>query len=173
MAHVFLHAPQNFRNVCLFARTLEVLGLSQCFIHDPYRLIRERHGKSRSRIHRNISAGAFEKIQWMAVTDPAQFLADYPGRTIATVADASARAFTQFSFLPTDLLIFGSESHGLPPDVVTSCSAAVTIPTSGQTQSLNLVVALGIVLFEVQRQLGAGTALHPTLAPTPPVQPEC
>lgn len=171
MAQVYLHAPQNFRNVCLFARTLEVLGLSQCYIFDPHTLIRERHGKSRSRIHRNISAGAFEKIAWIGITDPSRFLADYPGRLIATVADAEARPFTEFSFMPTDLLVFGSESHGLPPDVVASCGAAVTIPTWGQTQSLNLVVALGIVLFEAQRQLAGDNAHSSTLAASTSTRP--
>ena len=42
--------------------------------------------------------------------------------------------------------------------MVASSDALVTIPSQGQTQSLNLAVALGIVLFEWQRQVGVAIA---------------
>jgi tRNA G18 (ribose-2'-O)-methylase SpoU len=100
-----------------------------------------------------VSAGAFDKIRWQRVAEPAQFLSGYPGRVIATVADERATELPHFQFSPTDLLLFGSESHGLPPDVVTAAAATVTIPSRGQTQSLNLAVSLAIVLFEADRQL--------------------
>jgi tRNA G18 (ribose-2'-O)-methylase SpoU len=143
MATVFLHAPQDFRNICLLARTLEAFGHRECHIFDPHRLIRERYGKSRTRDQRSISAGAFEKMLWIRVESPEEFLASHDGRVVATVANAEATPLGHHQFAPTDLLLFGSESHGLPPKVIAACAATVTIPTRGQTQSLNLVVALG------------------------------
>ncbi len=76
------------------------------------------------------------------------------GRVVATVLDATAVPLGEHRFAPTDLLLFGSEGRGLPSEVVAASSVAVTIPVHGRTQSLNLVVALGIVLFERKRQLG-------------------
>ena len=153
MARVFLHAPQDFRNLCAISRTLEVFGQEECFVFDPHRLIRERYGKSRAREHRVVSAGAFSMIRWHRVEEPERFVSSYAGRVVATVADTRASVLTRYRFEPSDLLVFGSEAQGLPAAVVAGCAGTVTIPSSGRTQSLNLAVALGVVLFECQRQL--------------------
>ena len=80
-------------------------------------------------------------------------MGQYGGRIIATVAAPQATELTRFEFSPEDLLLFGSESHGLPPEMVDAAHACVTIPSRGQTQSLNLAVSLAIVLYEAHRQL--------------------
>lgn len=153
MASVFLYAPQDFHNLCLLARTLEAFGHRECAVFDPQRLIRDRYGKVRSREMRAVSAGAFEKVRWLSIDQPAQFLSAHAGRVVATVADPNAVPLAQYRFVPNDLILFGSESLGLPPHVIAASSAAVTIPIPGVTQSLNLAVSLGIVLFERQRQI--------------------
>lgn len=155
MAGVFLHAPQDFRNLCAIARTLEVLGRRDVHVFDPWRLIRDRYGKARSRQMRDVSGGAFEKIQWTRVDEPSSFLRGFSGRVVATVAEPSATELPNFSFQPDDLLVFGGESQGLPQEIVALAGATVTIPSRGETQSLNLGVALGIVVFEAVRQQGA------------------
>ncbi len=153
MAAIFLYAPQDFHNLCLLARTLEVFGQHDCLIFDPRRLVRERYGKVRSRELRVVSAGAFEKIRWCSVEDPDAVLAQHTGRVVSTVADPAAVQLDEHRFAATDLIVFGSESAGLPPQVVAASHVAVTIPSMGETRSLNLAVSLGIVLFERQRQL--------------------
>jgi 23S rRNA (guanosine2251-2'-O)-methyltransferase len=155
MARVFLYAPQDFRNLCAIARTLEVLGHREVYVFDPWRLIRERYGRARSRVMRDVSGGAFERIQWARIEEPGQFLQAFAGRVVATVAAAGATELTVFSFRHDDLLLFGAESQGLPDEVGKLAGATVTIPSKGQTQSLNLSVALGIVAFEAARQLSA------------------
>lgn len=152
MARVYLHAPQDFRNLCAISRTLEVFGQTECLVFDPHRLLRERYGKSRTREQRVVSSGAFQKLRWQRVDEPERFLESYPGRRIATVAATDASELTSFRFAETDLLLFGSESQGLPPAIVAQCTSQVTIQSHGQTQSLNLAVALGIMLFECERQ---------------------
>lgn len=155
MPNVFLYAPQDFHNLCLLARTLEVFGQRECFIFDPQRLVRERYGKMRSRELRAVSAGAFEKIAWRRVEQPDGVFAAHGGRVIATVAEPAATRLDDFRFASTDLIVFGSESAGLPAHVVSASHGAVTIPALGETRSLNLAVSLGVVLFERQRQLRA------------------
>lgn len=153
MVNVFLYAPQDFRNLCVLARTLEVLGHRECYVFDPWRLVRDRYGKARARETRVVSAGAFEKIRWQRVEEPEAFLASPRARAVATVADAEATPLTRFEFQPEDLLLFGSESSGLPASVVERADRKVTIPSRGETQSLNLAVSLGVILFEAHRQL--------------------
>jgi tRNA G18 (ribose-2'-O)-methylase SpoU len=162
MPAVLLYAPRDFHNLCLLARTLEVFGHRDCLVFDPGRLLRESYGKVRTRELRVVSAGAFEKMRWQRVDDPDALLGSHDGRVVATVADPSAMRLDEHRFAETDLVLFGSERTGLPPAVVAASDVRVTIPAAGETQSLNLAVSVGVVLFERQRQLGfaSGLATH-------------
>lgn len=155
MTNVFLYAPQDFHNLCLLARTLEAFGHHECALFDPHHLVRERYGKVRSRELRAVSAGAFEKVRWIRVEEPQRFLADHPGRSVMTVAEPGATSLSVHEFAHSDLLVFGSESSGIPTEIAARGAVRLTIPLAGQTQSLNIAVAFGIVLFERQRQLGS------------------
>jgi tRNA (cytidine/uridine-2'-O-)-methyltransferase len=55
-------------------------------------------------------------------------------------------------FEPGDILLFGSESGGVPPEVHARATARVRIPQAPGTRSLNLAVAAGIGLAEALRQ---------------------
>ena len=150
--NVFLDAPSDFGNLCLVARTLEVLGVERCHVHDPNHLIRASYGKSRTSQMNKVSAGAFGRVAFERVERPETFLAGLPGRKVATVADASATPLTRFIFRPDDEIVFGSERYGIRPEVLEVCEARVTVPQIGATESLNLAVAVGIFLFEFFRQ---------------------
>ncbi|PSB03559.1 tRNA (cytidine(34)-2'-O)-methyltransferase [Merismopedia glauca] len=63
--------------------------------------------------------------------------------------------YSEFQFLSTDWLLFGSETQGLPPDVLNACDATVYIPIQEKgVRSFNLSVSVAVGLFEAQRQLG-------------------
>ncbi len=150
---VFVHAPEQFENLCVLARTLEVFGFDRCHVFDPHRLVRDRYGKSYGQKLRTVSAGAFSKIHWLRVEpDPLSFLRSYAGRRVATVPRQSATSLHHFRFQRSDLLVIGSEGSGLQPAILAECQAQITIPQSGVTESLNVAVASGIVLAEFKRQ---------------------
>lgn len=154
---VFVYAPEQFENLCVLARTLEVFGFAHCYVFDPHRIVRERYGKSYAQRLRTVSAGAFSKIRWQRVDgDPLAFLHAYAGRRVATVPRQSATSLHQFRFKATDLLLIGSEGRGLDPALLDACQEQITIPQSGVTESLNLAVASGIVLAEWKRQEALG-----------------
>lgn len=82
------------------------------------------------------------------------------GRLIALSSHAD-RTYTSFRFAADDWLLFGRETDGLPQEVLLQADAALTISmpqkaTAAQpgVRSLNLSVAVGVVLFEALRQLG-------------------
>ena len=77
-------------------------------------------------------------------------------------ANASARFFYlttkaklpyfEVTFRPSDFLVFGRETKGLPEWVLSeNRESCITIPMHG-TRSLNLATAVAIVLFEAMRQ---------------------
>ena len=56
------------------------------------------------------------------------------------------------SSLPKNgLLVMGSESHGIDPEIEKHLTQLVTIPSMGQAESLNVAVATGIILWEWRR----------------------
>jgi len=62
----------------------------------------------------------------------------------------------QAAFQPGDYLVFGRETSGLPPELVTTAGDhALRIPmVPGGTRSLNLATAIAVVLYEAVRQQG-------------------
>lgn len=136
----------------MISRTLETLGVGKCYVYDPNRLIRTTYGKSRTRRIRTVSSGAFFRVAFERIEDPEAFLQTLPGRKVATVPDQTAEPLTRFTFRPDDLIVFGSEGPGIQPELLALCDERVTIPQRGETQSLNLGVAVGITLFEFLRQ---------------------
>jgi tRNA G18 (ribose-2'-O)-methylase SpoU len=149
--NIFLYAPDDFKNLCVIARTLECFGFNKCYIYDRNHLVRLKYGKSYSNRIRTVSAGAFFLIQWEVISDPPEFVSQYAGRHIATLPIQNGIPIYGFSFLQSDLIIFGSERNGIPTEIQALCDAAVTIPLVGLTPSLNLSVAVSIVLAEMTR----------------------
>lgn len=144
---VLLDGPRHFDNLCAVVRTLEVLGFRECFVHDTAHLVQPRYGKRRRREAQTISAGAFERVSLARVEDPAAWLAASPGRVIATALGPSAVPLPGFAFQSDDTIVFGGEAHGVRPALLEQAHVRITIPQRGHTQSLNLSVAVGVVLY--------------------------
>lgn len=53
---------------------------------------------------------------------------------------------------PRRVLVAGNETRGLRPLIRKSCDALVQIPLAGGLDSLNVAVALGVVLFDIARK---------------------
>jgi 23S rRNA (guanosine2251-2'-O)-methyltransferase len=51
----------------------------------------------------------------------------------------------------------GSEGEGIAQDLLRKVDEIVFIPQAGKMDSLNVSVAAGIILYEVQRQRQAGS----------------
>ena len=79
------------------------------------------------------------------------FEAALPGRLILFTTAAALR-LPEARFEPGDILLFGSESRGAPPEVHARADLRVRIPQAPGTRSLNLAVAAGIGLAEAVRQ---------------------
>ncbi|WP_341882226.1 tRNA (cytidine(34)-2'-O)-methyltransferase [Synechococcus sp. UW140] len=63
-------------------------------------------------------------------------------------------SYLDYRFLDSDWLVFGRETSGLPDYVRSDCDAFLTVPLPcASVRSLNLSVAVAIVLFEALRQI--------------------
>ncbi|MGG6266310.1 tRNA (cytidine(34)-2'-O)-methyltransferase [Leptolyngbya sp. AN03gr2] len=76
------------------------------------------------------------------------------GRWIGFSAKATQN-FTQIEYQDNDWLLFGSETDGLPEDVMQICPVLAYIPIDQpKVRGYNLSVSAALGLFEARRQLG-------------------
>jgi len=69
----------------------------------------------------------------------------------------ATRPYWEVDFKGDELLIFGSETKGLPEKVKQeNPDRILTIPHNGNIRSLNLATAVGVVFYEVLRQVALG-----------------
>ena len=92
-------------------------------------------------VHRNIAASRTElaSCRWVCFSTHAQ------------------RVYYDFEFQPGDCLVFGSETEGLPRDMLLEEPGNVLkVPIDrSRVRSLNLATTVGVALFEALRQLAS------------------
>jgi len=72
-------------------------------------------------------------------------------QTFCAAANAT-RSYTDVDWRQPAALILGAESTGLSAREIAAANGAIRIPMKGSTESLNVAVAAGIVLYEGHRQ---------------------
>jgi TrmH family RNA methyltransferase len=72
--------------------------------------------------------------------------------TVVGTSDAAAQDYRAVAYRPPLVLLMGSERQGLSPDQQALCDAVVSIPMVGRSDSLNLAVATGVMLYEIFNQ---------------------
>jgi tRNA G18 (ribose-2'-O)-methylase SpoU len=63
----------------------------------------------------------------------------------------STRAYTDVDWSRATAIIMGAESEGLTAAEIALADQAISIPMKGSTESLNVAVAAGILLYEAAR----------------------
>jgi tRNA (cytidine/uridine-2'-O-)-methyltransferase len=88
--------------------------------------------------------------------DYPSFLAAMGARRIFALTTQGSRPHTQPSYRDEDVLLFGSETCGLPDAVRDAIpeQQRIRIPMQPQARSMNLSNAVAVVSYEAWRQLG-------------------
>ena len=144
---VILHRINNPVNLGAILRTAEAAGVTGVFTTagttDPFS----------PKSLRGAMGAAFRLPVWTGI--------DYDGAvewcrkhsTQTLCADAKAtQDYTEVNWRPPTALIVGSESAGLSAEEIAAANEAIRIPMKGSTESLNVAVATGVLLYEAQRQ---------------------
>ena len=74
---------------------------------------------------------------------------EWPGESVGTHLKAT-ESYRRSYGAPT-LIAMGSEGRGLSDEASAACSRLVRIPMKGGAESLNVAIATGLMLFEVQK----------------------
>ncbi len=73
-------------------------------------------------------------------------------RRLILATTRSRNSYTSFEFQPSDCLLFGRESAGVPDDIHQLADETITIPMAESSRSINLAVSVGMICGEVLRQ---------------------
>jgi tRNA (cytidine/uridine-2'-O-)-methyltransferase len=74
-------------------------------------------------------------------------------RRLVLFSTKVALPYTRFQFSPTDVLVFGRESAGVPDHVREAADASLLIPMQPNARSLNVALAAAMAAGEAVRQL--------------------
>ena len=142
---VVLFQPQIPQNTGNIVRTCSVTGASLL-------LVKPLGFSTSSRQLRRAGLDYWEEVDISTTTD----LDFYLQNTTATpyfLSSHAKKSYTEAKFDKDALLIFGSESHGLPKKYHEKYSKNFyTIPMKKNARCLNLASAAAIVLYEALRQ---------------------
>lgn len=79
-----------------------------------------------------------------------------PNSRLFALTTKGTKAHTDIRYRSDDILLFGPETRGLPPEVLALAGAdqALRIPLRAGNRSLNLSNAVAVVVYEAWRQMG-------------------
>lgn len=154
MLHLVLHQPEIPPNTGNLMRLAANTGVTLHLIH-PLGFRLDEPGLKRAGLDYHEWARVREHADWPA------FLAGLPGARIWAFTTRGTRRHSDVAYAEGDVLLFGSESRGLPEALRESFAPEqrLRLPMRGSSRSLNLANAASIAVYEAWRQLGfAGSA---------------
>ncbi|WP_339728367.1 23S rRNA (guanosine(2251)-2'-O)-methyltransferase RlmB [uncultured Gimesia sp.] len=136
--------PYNFGAI---VRSAEVLGANGIFVGT------DEQCEVTSLVCRT-SAGAVNRIPIAKLSDLVQFCRNLKEANISIVGTAmqAPEILPSHDFQQPTAIIVGNEGSGISQTLLNECSHLVRIPQQGNTESLNVAISAGILLYEASRQ---------------------
>ena len=142
-------------------RTCENLGINNIHIVDP---------EFRSTSAKNISIGSEKWVNqylydsWLGENGCIQKLKSLGYQIVATSPQSNGIDLESFDPKSKSAILFGNEADGLPPEVVNSADKVIFISTPGFSESLNVSVSAGIILYELIKMVNMDEDGFPELS---------
>lgn len=144
--HVVLYQPEIPANTGNIARTCAVTG---AFLH----LVRPLGFSTSDRYLKRAGLDYWPLVKLSYHDSLEEIFAAFTGSRFFFITTRGGRSYHQVAFRPGDFLVFGRETAGLPPRVLTDhADQCLRIPMAGEVRSLNLANSVAVVLYEALRQ---------------------
>ena len=79
------------------------------------------------------------------------------GSRLLLLTTRGTKSYLDWRYQPSDILLFGRESAGVPDEVFTAADERLTIPMQPGMRSLNVAMAAAMALGEALRQTATST----------------
>jgi tRNA (cytidine/uridine-2'-O-)-methyltransferase len=148
LLHVVLHQPDIPQNTGNIGRTCAAVGAKLW-------LIRPLGFRLDARLLRRAGMDYWELVDWEAVDSWAELRQKLAGRPWWALTKTGSRLLWDARFAPGDVLLFGSETRGLPATILgEQPDRNVKLPMRPEVRSLNLASTVNTVVYEAVRQFG-------------------
>lgn len=150
--HIALFRPEIPPNTGNIARLAVGMGASLHIVGQPAFSLSEA-------AVRRAGLDYWDSLQLHLHEDWGQFLTWTGARPLKAVSKLGSSLYTECSYTPDDVILFGNETSGLPAEILAHFTAqlpasVLRIPMLPICRSLNLSNAVAVVLYEAWRQNG-------------------
>ncbi len=147
--HVVLYQPDIPQNTGNIGRTCVAVGAKLWLVRPLGFLLDEKH-------LRRAGMDYWPLLDYEVVDRLDDVFAKLPTATVWLIENPAPQTIWQATFQRGDILLFGSESRGLPASIVDRFrSTCLQLPMRPEVRSLNLASTVNTAVYEAIRQWGA------------------
>ena len=143
---------RSVENVGAMFRTADAVGINKIYLTGTSPTPLDRFGRKRRDIAKS-ALGAEEFVPWEYKKSVSALIASLKkeGYTIIAIEqDEKSVDYKTLRLLSgRNAFIVGTEVTGIPKNILNKCDVIAEIPMKGKKESLNVSVALGVVLFRI------------------------
>ena len=146
---VILHNIRSVENVGSMFRTADAAGVQKIYLVGITPAPLDRFGRKRKDLAKS-ALGAEEFVAWEQVKNTTTLLAKLKKQgfqIIGVEQDKKSVDYRKVKIKNKNAIIMGAEVEGIPKNILKKCDIIAEIPMYGKKESLNVSVALGIILF--------------------------
>ena len=148
MLNVVLYQPDIPQNTGNIGRTCVAVGAKLW-------LIRPLGFRLDEKQLRRAGMDYWQHLDWEAVDGWSEVTARLPESQVWCLTKSATRAVWEADFHPDDILLFGSETRGLPHGILDERPGRnLSLPMQPEVRSLNLASTVNTVVYEAVRQFG-------------------
>lgn len=147
--HIALYQPDIAGNTGTILRFAACLGLSVDIIEPAGFDISDRSLK-RAGLDYLATVALTRHVTWERFED----WRSANGRRLVLASTKAAERYTDFTYRPDDILLFGRESAGVPDRVHDMADGRVLIPMVEGQRSINVALSAAMICGEALRQTG-------------------
>lgn len=148
-----LHDIRSVYNVGAMFRTAEAFGVGKIFLSGYTPAPFDRFGRVRNDFKKS-ALGAEEGLAWESFPDAISVVERLSKDGVQIISleqsehSVDIRTAEVTGYIDTQTaLVVGNEVHGIPPELLEASASVIEIPQFGKKESLNVSVALGVVLY--------------------------
>ena len=145
--HVVLHQPEIHYNTGNIGRTCVAVGAKLW-------LVRPLGFSTDDAYLRRAGLDYWQYLEWEVVDDWAALVEKLPVELHWYFSKKGTRNYGDVQFQPGAVLVFGSESQGLPEELLERPERCLRIPMRAEVRCLNLSNAAAVACYEALRQWG-------------------
>ena len=143
-----LHQPDIPQNAGNIGRTCVAIGAKLWFVRPLGFVLDDRHLK-------RAGMDYWERLDWEVVDHFQDVTSRHPSARVWCVENVGTRTVWEADFSRGDLLLFGSETRGLPQSLLDEHrTTTIHLPMRPDVRSLNLASTVNTVAYEAVRQFG-------------------